>query len=105
MFLNYLYLVVTHPFTRGHHYKLYKPQSSCFPYSRPLPFDQSVIGTLCLKMSSVATTCISQFKLLLDHHWKFFGLLLHNIRLTKYELYIIINTTMIINTLQIRMYG
>ena len=54
-----LFIPGTHPFTRGHHYKLYKPHSSCLPYSRPLPFDQSVIGTLCLKMSSVLLPFLS----------------------------------------------
>ena len=51
---------------------------------------------------SIATpVCSEKILILVYMH---VGLLLH-IKLTKYELCIIINTTIIINTLQIHMYG
>ena len=71
MDISHLFTPALYPCTRGHNYKLFKPQSSCLPRSRFFAI-RSVNDWNSLSENVVNATSISQFKLLLDHQWNDF---------------------------------
>ena len=71
IYVSNLFTPASHSATRGHNYKLFKPQSFCLPRSRFFAI-RSVNDWNSLSENIVNATSISQFKQLLDHHWNNF---------------------------------
>ena len=70
-----LFTPASYSATRGHNYKIFKPQSSCLPQSRFFAI-RSVNDWNSLSENIINATSISQFKQLLDHYWNNFLFLL-----------------------------